>query len=59
MTENNHDAQPSKPEGKRVYVNLNFENWDSMTWQQKMEFASNLHAAIVEDLTNDDEAEEK
>jgi hypothetical protein len=30
-----------------------------MTWKQKMEFASNLHAAIVEDLSDEDEAEEK
>lgn len=59
MSENNDDAQPSKPEGKRVYLDLNFDNWESMTWTQKIEFASNLRAAIVEDLSDEDEAEEK
>lgn len=59
MSENHSDAEKSQPESKRVYLALNFDNWDSMTPEQRKGFAAGLHAAIVSDLTEEHESESK
>jgi hypothetical protein len=59
MSENHSDAEKSQPESKRVFLDLNFDTWESMTSEQKHDFAAGLHAAITSELAEEDESESK
>ena len=59
MSESHSDAEKSQPESTIVILDLNFGSWDSMTPEQREGFAASLHAAIVSDLTEEDESESK
>lgn len=59
MSENNSDAEKSQQAPKRVFLDLNFASWESMTPEQKDNFAARLHAAITSELSDEDESESK
>lgn len=59
MSENNSDAEKSQREPKRVFLDLNFASWESMTPVQQDDFAARLHAAITSELSDEDESESK
>lgn len=52
MSEDNKSPQPQR---KQAVFDPKFENWDSFTQAQKYEFAANLHSAIIDEFSDDED----